>query len=278
MNDRRKTFNPGDDFVGKVLDRTSGSACSRACEQLPDLVDAQLTGIDRQLVQAHLEHCSGCRKIAVVMGWVGNELPQMAEVDPGTSFLSGVLKRTTGRVDRPEVVGERLIPGSSRLLDRMRQWWDRGILRPNFAMEVAYVATVLVIMMAAIPGSPLKGTGGKAINMLQAGSPPLAFAGTALDEGQVWLEEKFTISTGQLGARMDESQEKFQLNLADRMERTAASRAAVRQGFTAVPPLIRAGNYGEAGSQGIQALRAVGITWQHWWFEDERSAPGRQEG
>ncbi len=277
MTGHGKNIKPGRDFVANVLGRTSGSACARACEQLPDLVDAQLDGIDPQLVHAHLEHCTSCRQVAVVMGWIGGQLPGMSEVDPGPSFLAGVLDRTTARVERPEVVGERLIPGSSKLLDSLRRWWDRGLLRPNFAMEVAYVATVLVIMMASIPGSPLKGTGGKAITMLQAGSPPMAFAETIFDQGQNWLENNISINAGQIGTRMDEGQEKVRLNLTDRMERTAASRSAVKDGFAAVLPLIRAGDYGEAGSQGVQALRSVGLAWQLWWFEEERSATDVQE-
>jgi hypothetical protein len=265
MTDRRKNIKADNEFVGKVLERTSGSPCKRACDQLPHLVDGDLGKIDRQLVQAHLEHCSGCRQVAVVMGWVGGQLPRMAEVDPGPSFLTGVLDRTSGRVERPEVVGERLVPGSSKLLDSLRRWWDRGLLRPNFAMEVAYVATVLIIMMATLPGSPLKGSGGKAINMLQAGSPPVVFVGTAFSQGSDWIKSKLTTNTGQLGVRVDESLEKIQFNLADRLERTAASRHAVIDGFAAVLPLIRAGDYGEAGSQGVQTLRAVGLTWQRWW-------------
>ena len=58
-----------DDFVGGVLGRTTGGACGRAVEQLADLMDDQLQGLDRQLVQAHLEHCTDCRQLAVTMGW-----------------------------------------------------------------------------------------------------------------------------------------------------------------------------------------------------------------
>jgi len=163
-------------------------------------------------------------------------------------------------------------------LDNLRRWWDKGLLRPNFAMEAAYVVTVLVIMMAAIPGSPLKGKGDKAIGMLQAGSPPLAFVETALDQGQFWLKGNIAISTEQIEVRVDENRGKVKSTLADRLERTAASRAAVREGFAAVPPLIKAGNYGEAGSQGVQALRAVGLTWQRWWHEEKQSAEIRQKG
>jgi len=278
MTDRRKNIKPGDDFVGKVMGRTSGSPCQKACDQLPALVDGKLEGLDRQLVQAHLEHCSGCRTVAVVLGWVGGELPRMAEVDPGPAFLTGVLGRTTGVVDRPEVVGERLVPGGSLLLDKLRRWWGQGLLRPNFAMEAAYVATVLVIMMATIPGSPLKGTGDKAIAMFQAGSPPLVFVEANLNQGREWIGSRLASGTGKLGNMADESWNDFENNLTDRMERTASSRGAVLDGFAAVIPLIRAGDYGEAGSQGIQTLRAVGLTWQRWWFEEERSSESGQEG
>lgn len=278
MTHRKNNITPGNDFVGKVLGRTSGSPCKRACEQLPDLVDGQLESLDRQLVQAHLEHCSGCRTVAVVLGWVGGELPQLAEVDAGPTFLAGVLDRTTGRTERPEVAGEQMIPGGSKLLDNLRRWWGNGLLRPNFAMEVAYVMTVLAIMMVTLPGSPLKGSGGKALGMLQAGSPPLAYTAVVFDEGQRWIENNLDIYTGRVGDRVDESQGKAKLSLDYKLERTAASRAAVINGFAAVSPLIRAGNYGEAGSQGIQALRAVGLTWQLWWQDDGPTASHGQEG
>ena len=99
MNDRRRR---NEDFVKNVLQRTSGSACERALNLLPELSDHQLEDLDRQLVQAHLEHCEGCRQVAVALGWLGSLLPDMAILEPGPDFTAAVLAGTTGAITPAE--------------------------------------------------------------------------------------------------------------------------------------------------------------------------------
>ncbi|MFT7700113.1 MAG: putative anti-sigma-YlaC factor YlaD, partial [Candidatus Krumholzibacteriia bacterium] len=89
-----------DAFVDGVLSRTTGQACERALGQLDDLMENRLQSFDRQLVQGHLEHCEGCRSVAVTVGWLQPLLPDMAEVKVSPDFLSGVLARTS-RVEAP---------------------------------------------------------------------------------------------------------------------------------------------------------------------------------
>ena len=60
-------------------------------------MDGDLEGMDRELVQAHLEHCDPCRSVAVTLGWLEPLLPGMAEIDPGPAFTARVLAQTTGR-------------------------------------------------------------------------------------------------------------------------------------------------------------------------------------
>ena len=74
-----------EDLIRNVLERTSGSPCERAAGLLPDLTDGALEDLDRQLVQAHLEHCPGCRALAVTLGWLDPLLPKMA-LEPSEPF------------------------------------------------------------------------------------------------------------------------------------------------------------------------------------------------
>ena len=86
-DDRKK------EFVRDVLNRTSGSPCRRALELLPGLTDGALASLDRQLVQQHLEHCAGCRTVALVMTRLGDDLVSLADLDPGPGFTPSSSRR-----------------------------------------------------------------------------------------------------------------------------------------------------------------------------------------
>ena len=111
-------------------------AVRRACAPrslLPDLTDGALADLDRQLVQAHLEHCAPCRSLAVTMGWAGPVLPQLAVVDPGPAFTAAVLARTSRRQRLALPAPQARPAGLPGLMDRLGRWWGERILQPGFA-------------------------------------------------------------------------------------------------------------------------------------------------
>ena len=162
MNGRRR--NDDRDFVRDVLARTSGSACDRACGLLPDLTDGRLETLDRQLVQQHLEHCPPCRAVAVTLGWLGGELASRACLEPGPGFTAAVLARTSGRTATARARRAAAVAGTGPggLMDRFGRWWQERILRPGYAMQSAYAATVILVLLTATPLSPFRGAPGRA--------------------------------------------------------------------------------------------------------------------
>jgi anti-sigma factor RsiW len=130
---------PPDGLADAVLARTSGSACRAAEVLLPDLVDEALHGTDAELVRLHLERCSGCAAAARALLALRHALPAMAEVDPGRPFTEGVLARTTHAPWR-----------------RLAASFRRLLLRPTFAMEGAYLGSVILVALVGLPGSPLR--------------------------------------------------------------------------------------------------------------------------
>ena len=182
----RNDIRPDEKFVQGVLGRTTGSACGRCLDLLPDLTDGALEDLDRQLVQGHLEHCTGCRAVAVTLGWITPLLPGMAEIDPGEAFTSAVLDATTRR----KAWDEAGPTGAAGLVDRLGRWWERQILKPQFTFQAAYVATVILVLLTAVPGAPLKGAPGKALEVIQAGPQAAPVLGPAMVQASDWQDSR----------------------------------------------------------------------------------------
>lgn len=245
-------------FIRDVLARTSGSPCARAEVLLPDLTDGVLAELDRQLVQSHLEHCSPCRALAVAMGWAGPVLPQLAVVDPGEAFTAAVLGRTSRRqrLDLPAPAAAR--PGGlAGLMDRVGRWWGERILAPGFAPRVAYVATVVLVLLTAVPGAPLRGVPGAALKLMTAG--PAALPGTA--GAAQWVDAQ--------AARGEQAAAEHWGGLAagweERRERSAPARAQAVAHVAAAWRQLEDRRLSEAGMEGLGAFDATRRAWTLWW-------------
>lgn len=127
------------DLVASILRATSGSPCRSAEDRLPDLVDGALDAVDAELVRGHLATCVPCAALARVLLEVKGELPWMAEVDPGREFTEMVLERTS-RAPR------------SRWAAMFEGLW----LRPRFALEGAYLGSLVLAGILALPGVPAR--------------------------------------------------------------------------------------------------------------------------
>ncbi len=273
MNDKHNRPNfdgfDADAFVGGVLGRTTGQACGRAVEQLGDLMDDRLTGIDRQLVQAHLENCTDCRQLAVTLGWLTPLLPQMAEIDPGPAFMAGVLERTS-QAPRPVVYAEHPT-GLAGLMDRVGRWWGEQILRPDFAMQAAYVATVVLVLLTVTPGSPLRGVPGQALEVVTAGPQTAPVIGPAMIRANDWVEDNTTTAVNAGRNRLSNRWQIMDNKLASRSERSAASRAEFRQHLSFVVEQAQARDLGGVGYELLAALRTWNVVWDQWWHEADKT-------
>ena len=178
----RRAAAPPDDLVDAVLARTSGPACGRAEEQLCGWLDGELAATERRLVEAHLDSCDGCRALAAAVSRLRAELPRLAELRPDPGFVGAVLRATLP----PRV--------------QLRRWWaatwPRWVRRPRFASETAFIATLVLAVVVATPGSPLAALPTRALDL--ARTDPLERLGAPLEA----LEEGFATQVRKpLGAR-----------------------------------------------------------------------------
>jgi len=264
-NDDRKR---DERFLRDVLARTSGPACDRASEQLSDLMGGDLADMDRKLVQAHLEHCQPCRALAVTLGWLEPLLPQMAEIDPGPAFTARVLASTSRRA--PAIAPFPAVPtGPAGLMDRVGSWWDRQILRPGFAAQLAYAATVVLVLLTSVPGAPLKGVPGKALELVQAGPVATPVIGPVLDKASGWVGTRadYAVTTAREG--VNRQVQTTENSLGRRSDRTTGGRREL--GIHVKEMINKAGDgkLGEASYELLAALKAGRTIWNEWWMDND---------
>ena len=125
-----------------VLRQTSGPTCERAEPQISDRLDGVLAPVDRGLLALHLEHCAGCRALERALTALSVDLPALAELQPEPDFVRRVMAAS--------------LPVAIRLRRWRRRHWSAWILRPRFAMEMAYAMTAVLVLMLSIPGTPLE--------------------------------------------------------------------------------------------------------------------------
>lgn len=244
-------------FVRDVLARTSGSPCRRCEDQLPDLADGVLADLDRQLVQAHLEHCTACRALAVAMSTSAPVLPQLAVVDPGEAFTAAVLGRTSRRQRLAAPPAHARPTGLPGLMDRVGRWWGGWLLQPGFAAQAAYALTVVLVLATVVPGSPLRGVPGKALQVMRAG--PTAVA--PLDNAVQWVDGRGDAAQVAVRGRVRQ----LDNGLDGRLARSAVERSRAARGFGDAFEELQNGRLGGAGLAGLGALDASRRAWNLWW-------------
>ncbi len=250
------------DFVRRVMDQTAGSACEKACSHLPDLADRKLERLDRQLVQAHLEHCSDCRQVAVVLGWVQPLLPQMAVVDPGPSFTQSVLVRTTLAVHplahaarRGETVGP------LGLIERMGQWWQKQLFRPRFALEVAYVATVILVLLTTVPGAPFRQEARQVQGIVEAGPMALPGVESVLDKVDAKVGAFFEIKSSDAGDFFQREKHQWQKRHKSSEPHFGEAKNHLLEAWA----LMKTGKLQLAGYQIKEMAGDSQTAWSAWW-------------
>jgi hypothetical protein len=150
-------------MTGAILARTSGPACPRAEAMLGDLAEGVLPAAEAQLVRAHLEHCRACQALAVTLGWLLPELREMRELPPDPAFTAAVMRRTA-----PQLRRAALRHAWRGRFEGLAAWWRRQLTRPRFALEAAYVATLLVVALCGTPVSPFRDAPPRALEVVRA--------------------------------------------------------------------------------------------------------------
>jgi anti-sigma factor RsiW len=166
-----------DGLTGAVLDQTSGSTCRTAQEKLCSLQDGELDEADAWLVRGHLDHCGGCAALARSLAAIEAPLAAMASLPLDDRFTDEVMAATVQATREEPVTG---------WLARLRKAWTGLHQRPRFALEFAYAATVVLVLLTATPVSPFKGAPGQALTWLRANAGPVEETGEPGAEGG-WL-------------------------------------------------------------------------------------------
>lgn len=130
-----------DEFTVSILARTSGSACATARDRLCDFVDGELAAFDRELIAAHLEHCTPCTELAEELARLHSLLPAFAELPAPAALERQVILATSRR------------PVRETTESRVWAWLSQAAMRPRFALEAAYVCTLLLVLVF---GDPVK--------------------------------------------------------------------------------------------------------------------------
>jgi hypothetical protein len=126
-----------EDLTLSILEKTSGGpVCPRVESSLWEFVLGQEAAEETQLIALHLDHCTRCSLIAEAIESIQEDLPALAEIDPGETFTHEMVRVTSGRRPyRPD------------LRVRFGAWWNRMVQRPRFALESAYICTMLLLFV-----------------------------------------------------------------------------------------------------------------------------------
>jgi len=124
-----------------VVAKTSGAgrACESARERLCDLVDGALEPFDRELVEGHLGRCAECSALAAVLTEQARVLQTFVALRPREGFLREVLAATSRKPIEPTAA------------EKITAWLARAAQRPRFSLEVAYVMTLLLLVVLGNP-------------------------------------------------------------------------------------------------------------------------------
>jgi len=131
------------DLAARVMQRTSGSPCERAHLLLARAEEGLAE--DGGLLALHLGGCPECAAMARALVHLRTDLPCLAELDPGAGFVAGVMAATVGTAQ----------PVRESFWSRAAETWERLAERPRLALEGAYAAAVVVLLVFGLPSASL---------------------------------------------------------------------------------------------------------------------------
>lgn len=145
---------PDDLVVRPVLAATTGRTCARVQGLLAG--DPEAGPEERGWAGEHLHDCAACTSVLRVLEELPQILPTFAAVDPGPDFTAEVLLAT---LPQPSLW--------SVFATRMRDHFERWQRRPEFAQEFSFALTIVLVLLTAVPGSPLRELPRQALSVVQ---------------------------------------------------------------------------------------------------------------
>ena len=165
-------------LTSAILARTSGSSCERAAAMIAGRPERMPAGTAAALLASHLEHCAACRALEQTLDEARAALASMVEMAPAPGFAADVFRRTSAK-RKWSTSGRRLATASLWELtagwrDRGAAAWQKALARPRLSLELAYLATVLVVLVVGNPALIAEKLGART-----AAVPPSAMTGQA---------------------------------------------------------------------------------------------------
>lgn len=226
-----------------ILQRTTGEACTAAESRLPAWADGLLQVGDADLLAVHLAHCPNCRALAETLVTLREELPSLAEADPGPDFAESILARTSRSADsarRPTVrtPAERgsVRPRGPSLLDDVREagsawgrYWAAVMRRPRAALELAYGASLIVCLVMGSPGTRFRDVSSEMTALVsRVPSPRLIMASIVPDGPQSAAGGLRALLEKAIAKAEERAPQGLLARLARAWKRAAATAAAAR--------------------------------------------------
>lgn len=173
------------DLAAGVLARTGSDPCRRSRDLLCSHVDGDLAGDDGELLGLHLHGCAECHALEVALVHLAEDLPAMAEIDPGPAFTHRVVAATVPRRSARDAVAW------------LQAWWQR----PRFALEAAYVLTLVGLLVFGVPRVV---TSAQATGEIAAAAPQAAkqLAGVAAERIDADVAEPVRTTAGKIWDRV----------------------------------------------------------------------------
>ncbi|MES3007542.1 MAG: hypothetical protein V4751_07205 [Pseudomonadota bacterium] len=129
-------------FTRNVLDRLQLDVCTAAQTLLLESVVATPSAATAQtppLLAQHLQHCEQCRSLHAALLQCHAGLPALRARKAPSGFCQQVLRQTSNLARPPR----------AHSLSRLQSW----LLRPRFALESAYVTSLLFVLLIDLPAS-----------------------------------------------------------------------------------------------------------------------------
>jgi predicted anti-sigma-YlaC factor YlaD len=200
------------DLTRMILERTSGTACESSRDLLCDFADQSLASDDAELVRLHLDDCAECSALTGAITRLAEQLPELAELAPDAAFVDDVLARTLP-----------WWPRMKRRFPTLADFGGRMVRRPRFALEAAYVCTVMLVLAVG------PGTLARVPEWVGRVKPPstveLALATEMRSRVVSGLGELWNVT----GGRAAEISRELRIGISERYERTGNARGELRR-------------------------------------------------
>ena len=130
-------YQPDDKRIVDTLLAMGLNPCGKAQLQLEDYLNHNLSRSSAELVDQHLQHCQHCAGLLLILANMETQLPSMAALEAPINFSENVIALTTGPNTEQRTQEKTMVV--------------KLLKRPRFAMEGAYLATLLWVFLLGVP-------------------------------------------------------------------------------------------------------------------------------